>query len=418
MKTAVVILNWNTKGYLKKFVPGILHSLEGTDAELVVADSASTDGSMEMMAEKFPEVRRITLDKNYGFTGGYNRALSMIEAEYYVLINSDIEVQDGWIQPLTETLDRSPEVGACAPKLHSWYERDMFEYAGAAGGYLDSFGFPLCRGRIMNMVEKDEGQYDSPADVFWATGACLMIRSSLFRELGGLDDRFFAHMEEIDLCWRLQLNGYRIRIVPESTVYHLGGGTLPQTSPWKLKLNYRNNLLMLENNLARTIALQGLSDKVNAEATPEVSLLAGQIDSLYAAQQENSYIGQLGRLVSPAMEPLGFNWKMDVGLLTGIAAKELVVSTLGVMYADGAKVSEGQDLSEDTQLQSALLKDISPAAALSYMVFILLYFPCIATFVAIKNETGKWRWAIACCVYTMIVAWLMAFFAYHLAMLF
>ena len=257
MKTAVVILNWNTKGYLEKFVPGILHSLEGTDAELVVADSASTDGSMQMMAEKFPEVRRITLDKNYGFTGGYNRALSMIETEYYVLINSDIEVQDGWIQPLTETLDRDPEVGACAPKLHSWYERDMFEYAGAAGGYLDSFGFPLCRGRIMNMVEKDEGQYDSPADVFWATGACLMIRSSLFRELGGLDDRFFAHMEEIDLCWRLQLNGYRIRIVPQSTVYHLGGGTLPQTSPWKLKLNYRNNLLMLENNLARTIALYG-----------------------------------------------------------------------------------------------------------------------------------------------------------------
>lgn len=173
-----------------------------------------------------------------------------------------------------------------------------------------------------------------------------------------------------------------------------------------------------ELSVAQEAYTAAVSDKVNAEATPEVSLLAGQIDSLYAAQQENSYIGQLGRLVSPAMEPLGFNWKMDVGLLTGIAAKELVVSTLGVMYADGAKVSEGQDLSEDTQLQSALLKDISPAAALSYMVFILLYFPCIATFVAIKNETGKWRWAIACCVYTMLVAWLMAFFAYHLAMLF
>ena len=173
-----------------------------------------------------------------------------------------------------------------------------------------------------------------------------------------------------------------------------------------------------ELSVAQEAYTAAVSDKVNAEAAPEVSVLAGQIDSLYAAQQENSYIGQLGRLVSPAMEPLGFNWKMDVGLLTGIAAKELVVSTLGVMYADGAKVSEGQDLSEDTQLQSALLKDISPAAALSYMVFILLYFPCIATFVAIKNETGKWRWAIACCVYTMIVAWLMAFFAYHLAMLF
>lgn len=173
-----------------------------------------------------------------------------------------------------------------------------------------------------------------------------------------------------------------------------------------------------ELSVAQEAYTAAVSDKVNAEATPEVSLLAGQIDSLYAAQQENSYIGQLGRLVSPAMEPLGFNWKMDVGLLTGIAAKELVVSTLGVMYADGAKVSEGQDLSEDTQLQSALLKDISPAAALSYMVFILLYFPCIATFVAIKNETGKWRWAIACCVYTMLIAWLMAFFTYHLALLF
>lgn len=249
MKTAVVILNWNTKGYLEKFVPGILHSLEGTDAELVVADSASTDGSMQMMAEKFPEVRRITLDKNYGFTGGYNRALSMIEAEYYVLINSDIEVQDGWIQPLTETLDRNPEVGACAPKLHSWYERDMFEYAGAAGGYLDSFGFPLCRGRIMNMVEKDEGQYDSPADVFWATGACLMIRSSLFRELGGLDDRFFAHMEEIDLCWRLHQRGQAIRVIPQSVVFHLGGGSLPASNPKKTYLNFRNNLFLLYKNL-------------------------------------------------------------------------------------------------------------------------------------------------------------------------
>lgn len=249
MKTAVVILNWNTKGYLEKFVPGILHSLEGTDAELVVADSASTDGSMEMMAEKFPEVRRITLDKNYGFTGGYNRALSMIEAEYYVLINSDIEVQDGWIQPLTETLDRNPEVGACAPKLHSWYERDMFEYAGAAGGYLDSFGFPLCRGRIMNMVEKDDGQYDSPADVFWATGACLMIRSSLFRELGGLDDRFFAHMEEIDLCWRLHQRGLAIRVIPQSVVFHLGGGSLPASNPKKTYLNFRNNLFLLYKNL-------------------------------------------------------------------------------------------------------------------------------------------------------------------------
>ena len=264
MKTAVVILNWNTKGYLEQFIPGILRSLEGEDAELVVADSASTDGSMEMMAARFPEVRRIVLDRNYGFTGGYNMALARIDAEYLVLLNSDIEVPEGWLRPLVETLDNNPDAGACSPKLHSWFKRDMFEYAGAAGGYLDSFGFPFCRGRIMKMVEKDQGQYDTEADVFWATGACLMIRSSLFKSLGGLDDRFFAHMEEIDLCWRLQLAGYRIRIVPQSVVYHIGGGTLPQTSPWKLKLNYRNNLMLLENNLARTYALDMLRKSCHA----------------------------------------------------------------------------------------------------------------------------------------------------------
>lgn len=256
VKTSVVILNWNTTGYLERFVPGILKSLEGMDAELVVADNASTDGSMQMMESNFPDVKRIILDKNYGFTGGYNKALAQLDSEYFVLLNSDIEVPEGWLQPLVETLDNNPEVGACAPKLHSWYERNKFEYAGAAGGYIDCFGFPLCRGRIMQMLETDEGQYDTPADVFWATGACLMIRSSLYNMLGGLDDRFFAHMEEIDLCWRIQLNGYRVRVVPQSVVYHLGGGTLPQSSPWKLKLNYRNNLLLLENNLAKTYGLQ------------------------------------------------------------------------------------------------------------------------------------------------------------------
>lgn len=183
-----------------------------------------------MLATAFPEVRRIPLDENYGFTGGYNRALRKIDAEYYVLLNSDIEVTDGWLRPLIDVMDNNPDIGACAPKLHSWYDRDNFEYAGAAGGYIDSLGFPFCRGRIMKMVEKDSGQYDKQSDVLWATGACLMVRSSLFHKLGGLDDRFFAHMEEIDLCWRMQLEGYRIHIVPESVVYHLGGGTLPQNS--------------------------------------------------------------------------------------------------------------------------------------------------------------------------------------------
>lgn len=257
MKTAVVILNWNTKDYLERFLPGLISSVHGPDAEVIVADSASTDGSMEMLEEKFPDVRRIILDDNYGFTGGYNRALQQVEAEYYVLINSDIEVQEGWLEPLVEWMDTHPDCGACGPKLKSWYDRDSFEYAGAAGGLMDRWGYTFCRGRVMKKVEKDYGQYDSPADVFWVSGACLMTRSSLWKRLGGLDDRFFAHMEEIDYCWRLQLEGYRISIVPMSEVYHLGGGTLPSDSPWKLKLNYRNNLLLLDNNLAKTFVTDG-----------------------------------------------------------------------------------------------------------------------------------------------------------------
>ena len=252
VKTAVVILNWNTKDYLLQFLPGLIASTEGLDAEVIVADSASTDGSMELVASRFPSVRRIPLAENYGFTGGYNSALEGLDAEYFVLINSDIEVSPDWLRPLVEWMDTHPECGACGPKLHSWYERETFEYAGAAGGLLDRYGYPFCRGRVMKTVEEDTGQYDTPADVFWVTGACLMVRSRLWQELGGLDDRFFAHMEEIDFCWRLQLAGYKVTVVPRSLVWHIGGGTLPNDSPWKLKLNYRNNLLMLENNLARS----------------------------------------------------------------------------------------------------------------------------------------------------------------------
>ena len=253
MKTAVVILNWNTKDFLEKFLPPLIESTEGLDAEVIVADSASTDASMEMMSEKFPKIRQIRLEKNYGFTGGYNRSLALVEAEYYVLINSDIEVPKNWLSPLVEWMDTHPECGACGPKLHSWYDRDMFEYAGAAGGYLDRYGYPFCRGRVMSKIQKDTGQYDTPANVLWVSGACLMVRSSLWNSLGGLDDRFFAHMEEIDLCWRIQLSGFKVTVVPSSVVYHIGGGTLPKKSPYKLFLNYRNNLLMLENNLPKTI---------------------------------------------------------------------------------------------------------------------------------------------------------------------
>ena len=261
MKTAVVILNWNTKAFLERFLPVLLDSVRDSDASVIVADSASKDGSMEMMQERFPDVRRIILDRNYGFTGGYNRALAQVDAEYYVLINSDIEVTEGWLGPLTEWMDSHPDCGACGPKLLSWQDRGRFEYAGAAGGRIDRWGYPFCRGRILSRIEKDNGQYDTPADVFWVTGACMMTRSALWRRMGGLDDRFFAHMEEIDYCWRLQLEGWKVCCVPSSVVYHVGGGTLPQSSPFKLKLNYRNNLLMLDNNLARTYASEGESPR-------------------------------------------------------------------------------------------------------------------------------------------------------------
>ncbi len=260
MKTAVVILNWNTEGFLREFLPGLVASCRRVEgAEVVVADNASTDGSMRVMEEEFPEVKTIVFEENLGFTGGYNEAFRVLRKEmpeYFVLINSDIEVTEDWLGPLVDWMDSHPECGACAPKLHSWQEREKFEYAGAAGGYVDMFGYPFCRGRVMKRLEVDNGQYDKPADVLWATGACLMVRSSVFEELGGLDGRFFANMEEIDLCWRMQLHGFRVTVVPESVVYHVGGGTLPAESPFKLRLNYRNNLLMLRKNLARTFALK------------------------------------------------------------------------------------------------------------------------------------------------------------------
>ena len=261
MKTAVVILNWNTEGFLKEFLPSLLRSVaKVAGAEVVVADNASTDGSMKVMADMFPEVKTLTFNQNYGFTGGYNKAFNALyeteKPEYFVLINSDIEVTDNWLEPLVEWMDNHPDCGACAPKLHSFQEREKFEYAGAAGGYIDRYGYPFCRGRVLKRLETDNGQYDSPADVMWATGACLLVRSSVYKALGGLDDRFFAHMEEIDMCWRMQLEGWKVTVVPDSLVYHVGGGTLPASSPFKLFLNFRNNLLMLENNLAKTFALE------------------------------------------------------------------------------------------------------------------------------------------------------------------
>ncbi len=248
-KVAIVILNWNGKHFLQKFLPSLIENSTLPDVQVVVADNGSTDGSLELFDE-FPEVRKIVLDRNYGYTGGYNRALKQIDAQYYVLLNSDIETPKGWLEPLVSFMDSHPDVAACAPKLMDYNRKHYFEYAGAVGGFIDLFGYPFCRGRILSEVEVDHGQYDEPIPIFWASGACMMIRAELFHRVGGFDNDFFAHMEEIDLCWRLQSLGYKIFSVPQSVVYHVGGGTLPNNNPFKLYLNYRNNLYMLHKNLS------------------------------------------------------------------------------------------------------------------------------------------------------------------------
>ena len=240
----IVILNWNGVAHLRRFLPSVVAAAPA-GVEVGVADNGSTDDSVGVLRGEFPSVRVVRLDRNYGFAGGYNRALRQIEADYYVLLNSDVETPAGWLEPLVECLDRNPDVAVVSPKLISSEVRTMFEYAGAAGGYVDFLGYPFCRGRILRTVEEDRGQYDDARDLFWVSGAAFCCRAEVFHRLGGFDDDFFAHMEEIDLCWRMQLAGYRVRVVPASRVYHLGGGTLQTDSPSKVFYNHRNNLAML-----------------------------------------------------------------------------------------------------------------------------------------------------------------------------
>lgn len=240
----IVILNWNGTDHLRRFLPSVVAAAPA-DVEVIVADNGSTDDSVAVLGREFPSVTVLRMDRNYGFAGGYNRALESVESDYYLLLNSDIETPAGWLAPLVECLDLHPDVAAVAPKLISSEARGMFEYAGASGGYIDILGYPFCRGRILRSVEEDRGQYDDERDVFWVSGAAFCCRADVFHALGGFDDDFFAHMEEIDLCWRMQLAGYRVRVVPQSKVYHLGGGTLQTDSPTKVFYNHRNNLAML-----------------------------------------------------------------------------------------------------------------------------------------------------------------------------
>ena len=250
-KVAIVILNWNGKELLEKYLPSVVEFSNEPGQLIYVIDNGSTDDSVLLINAKFPTVRIIKLEKNYGFADGYNRGLKEIDAEYFILLNSDVEVTKGWITPLIKTVEANSDVVACQPKIRAYLQKDQFEYAGAAGGYIDRFGFPFCRGRLFNVFETDSGQYNKQSEIFWATGACLFVKAEQYFKVGGLDADFFAHMEEIDLCWRLLSRGFKIMYVPDSIVYHLGGATLSKTNPHKTFLNFRNNLYLLYKNLPK-----------------------------------------------------------------------------------------------------------------------------------------------------------------------
>lgn len=250
MLLAIVILNWNGAELLHRYLPSVIQHSQEEGVQVIVADNASTDNSIEVLRTEFPDIQVIQLSENYGFAEGYNQALRQVDADYYLLLNSDVEIrQSHWLQPMLQYMQQHPNVAACQPKLLALRQPDHFEYAGAAGGYIDKFGYPFCRGRIFDHVEPDQGQYDTVVPIHWATGAALLVSSQAYWEVGGLDSRFFAHQEEIDLCWRLRSRGYTLVCIPQSTAYHLGGASLAQGNPRKTFLNFRNNLFLLYKNL-------------------------------------------------------------------------------------------------------------------------------------------------------------------------
>ena len=250
---AVIIMNWNGARLLEQFLPSVCRYTNAELADVIVADNGSTDNSLQLLHDRFPGVKTMPFKENHGYAGGYNKAIALSSGyRYAVLLNSDVEVTPHWLEPVIDYMEQHHDVMACQPKILSYADRNRFEYAGAAGGFLDCHGFPYCRGRIFDSIEHDHGQYDgTPADVFWASGAAMFVRTESYLSLGGLDDRFFAHMEEIDLCWRMHLAGGRVVTVPQSTIYHLGGGSLPASNPRKTYLNFRNNLLLMHKNMPR-----------------------------------------------------------------------------------------------------------------------------------------------------------------------
>jgi GT2 family glycosyltransferase len=267
-KITVVILNWNGKKFLQQFLPSVLSSAY-SNYEVIVADNGSTDDSIAFMQQTYPVIRIIRFDINHGFAKGYNEALKQVESDYYVLLNSDVEVQKDWLEPMVQLLEKNPAIAACQPKLLAFANKKLFEYSGAAGGWLDKYGYPFAKGRVFDICEEDHGQYDQPESIFWASGAALFIRANIFHEMKGFDEYFFAHQEEIDLCWRIQLAGHQIYSCPASVVYHVGGGTLPRGNTKKTYLNFRNNKIMLSKNLPwsrkiRVIPARNILDAISA----------------------------------------------------------------------------------------------------------------------------------------------------------
>lgn len=274
MRTAVVILNWNGKHMMEKFLPSVTAYTTG-DAEVIIADNGSTDDSIAFLHTHYPQLSIVQLDKNYGFAEGYNRALAQIEADYYVLLNDDVEVTPHWIEPVIQQMEQNEKTAICQPKLLMYDQRDTFEYAGAAGGFIDSYGYPFCRGRLFNTLEKDHGQYDDPCEIFWASGAAMFVKATVWKELGGLDGDFFAHMEEIDFCWRAKNAGYKVEYCPRSAVYHVGGGTLPKSTPRKTFLNFRNNRAMLYKNLPHNRLCWVMSVRIMLDLVAALKFLIG-----------------------------------------------------------------------------------------------------------------------------------------------
>lgn len=288
---SIVILNFNGRNFLEKFLPSIIKY--STGHEIVVADNNSSDGSISFLEQSFPEVRLIVFSENYGFCGGYNRALDQLDSDFFVIINSDVEVTENWIDPVIQLFEHDEKIAAIQPKILDYNFKDKFEYAGGAGGFIDRYGYPFCRGRIFDTIETDVGQYDDTREIFWATGACIFVRAKLFKSYGGFDEDFFAHMEEIDLCWRMKLDGYKVFYCGQSVVYHVGGGTLAYSNPRKTYLNFRNSLLLLIKNLPITSLIWKLPFRWLVDYVAATKFfLSGDIKDAFMVIKAHVYVGK------------------------------------------------------------------------------------------------------------------------------